>query len=140
VPVTVPGIAEVTAANLTLLAVEAFTVHQEHMAKRAGDIGADVRKRLEGGREISGVDYVKAHLVRMRVRRELQELFGEVNVILTPTTPLTAFPVSSAASQAPASQADDKTVKLRAASTVKSRNWLRPTLSRSSARDVARSR
>ena len=116
VPVTVPGIAEVTAANLTLLAVEAFTVHQEHMASRSGDIGADVRKRLEGGREISGVDYVKAHLTRMRVRRELQELFGEVSVILTPTTPLTAFPLSGAASQA-LSQNDDKTVKLRAAST-----------------------
>src|SRR3990172_8003352 len=116
VPVTVPGIAEVTAANLTLLAVEAFTVHQDHMASRSGDIGADVRKRLEGGREISGVDYVKAHLTRMRVRRELQELFGEVSVILTPTTPLTAFPLSGAASQA-LSQNDDKTVKLRAAST-----------------------
>ena len=117
VPVKVPGIVEVTAANLTLLAVEAYTVHQEHMENRAGDIGADVRKRLEGGREVSGVDYVKAHLTRMRVRREMQEMFGKVSVILTPTTPLTAFPLSGAASQAPVSQGDDKTVKLRAAST-----------------------
>src|SRR3972149_5634858 len=52
----------------------------------------------------------------MRGRRELREMFGEDGGLLPPPTPLTAFPLSGAASQA-LSQNDDKTVKLRAAST-----------------------
>ena len=103
---------EVTDANLTILSAEAYAGHKDHLENRADDIGADVRHRSERGREVSGEDYVKAHLVRMRVRRQLQELFGEVNVILTPATPLTAFPMTGAASQA-----DEKTIKLRASST-----------------------
>jgi len=116
VPVTIPGIADVTEANLTLLAAEAYAGHKDHLENRAEDMGADVRHRIERGRKVSGEDYVKAHLVRMRVRRELQEVFGEVNVILTPATPLTAFPIAGVSSEAPM-QADDKTIKLRAAST-----------------------
>jgi aspartyl-tRNA(Asn)/glutamyl-tRNA(Gln) amidotransferase subunit A len=112
VPVTVPGIAEVTQANIVLLSTEAFEGHQEHVEKRWEDIGGDVRARIEKGRAVSGADYVRAHLTRMRVRRELQELFGEVNVIITPATPMTAFPIVGADRQA-----DEKAVQIRAAST-----------------------
>jgi aspartyl-tRNA(Asn)/glutamyl-tRNA(Gln) amidotransferase subunit A len=112
VPVTVPGTADVTQANITLLSAEAFAGHQEHVEKRSKDLGEDVRARIEKGREISGADYVRAHLTRMRVRRELQELFHAVNVLLTPATPMTAFPIVGAAKQPP-----EKIVEQRAAAT-----------------------
>ncbi|HWP85397.1 MAG TPA: amidase [Terriglobia bacterium] len=111
-PVTVPGIQEVTEANLVLLAAEAYAGHREHLEQRPGDLGKDVRARIEKGREISGFDYVQAHLTRRRVRRQWQELFASVQAILTPTTPLTAFPLAEALGQA-----EERTIQLRAAST-----------------------
>ena len=52
-----------------------------------------MRLRLEQGREVTATDYVNAQLTRYRVRRQLEELFRQVDVIVTPTTPLVAFPI-----------------------------------------------
>lgn len=114
VPVTIPSMEDVTKANIVLLSAEAYAGHQEHLEKRPDDIGADVRARIEKGRKVSGADYVRAHLIRMRVRRELQELFLRVNVILAPTTPMTAFPIAGAgsASQEKVAQQRVATTKL----------------------------
>jgi aspartyl-tRNA(Asn)/glutamyl-tRNA(Gln) amidotransferase subunit A len=103
----IPGMAELTEASAASLTAEAYVLHKDHLAERGGDLGEDVRQRIEKGREMSGADYVKAQLTRARVRRELEELFGQVDVIVTPTTPLVAFPLQ--ASPATANAADLRT-------------------------------
>ena len=110
-PITIPGMAELTEASAASLTAEAYVLHKEHLEKRRNDLGDDVRQRIEKGKDMSGADYVKAQLVRARVRRELEELFGQVDAIVTPTTPLTAFPFQ-------AQPAGSSAVDLRTSSTL----------------------
>jgi aspartyl-tRNA(Asn)/glutamyl-tRNA(Gln) amidotransferase subunit A len=111
IPVEIPGMAELTESSAASLTAEAYFLHKDHLAERPNDLGADVRMRIEKGREMTGADYVRAQLTRARVRRELQELFSQVDALVTPTTPLTAFPFE-------ASPAGAKAVDLRASSTL----------------------
>ena len=110
-PVEIPGMAELTDASAASLTAEAYFLHKDHLADCPNDLGADVKMRIEKGREITGADYVREQLTRARVRREMQELLSQVDVLVTPTTPLTAFPFE-------ANQAGSKAVDLRASSTL----------------------
>ena len=80
------------ASRLTLL-VEALLVHREHLEKHAESLGRDVKLLLEKGREVSAADYAQAQRTRQRFRRQLEQLFHRVDVLVTPTTPLVAFPI-----------------------------------------------
>lgn len=62
-------------------------VYPEH----ADRIGAEVRRRIELGHQVSGADY--AHCIRLlqQFQRTLRDTFAAgVDVLLTPTTPVTA--------------------------------------------------
>src|SRR5438128_743777 len=52
--------------------------------------GADVRIRLQLGALVAGADYVLAQRVRGRLRAALERVFQDVDVLLLPTTPITA--------------------------------------------------
>lgn len=52
---------------------------------------SDVRDLIELGRMVTAVDYLKAEQVRTRLCGEFQRLFDEVDVVVTPTEPLTAW-------------------------------------------------
>ena len=51
----------------------------------------DVRALVEMGRLVSAVDYLKAEQVRTVMAGEFKRLFDQVDVIITPTEPLTAW-------------------------------------------------
>ncbi len=51
----------------------------------------DVRALVEMGRLVSAVDYLKAEQVRTVMAEEFKRLFDRVEVIVTPTEPLTAW-------------------------------------------------
>jgi aspartyl-tRNA(Asn)/glutamyl-tRNA(Gln) amidotransferase subunit A len=51
----------------------------------------DVRALVEMGRLVSAVDYLKAEQVRARMADEFRQLFEKVDVVVTPTEPLTAW-------------------------------------------------
>ena len=51
----------------------------------------DVRALVEMGRLVSAVDYLKAEQVRAVMAEEFKRLFDRVDVIVTPTEPLTAW-------------------------------------------------
>src|SRR5260370_16395808 len=53
----------------------------------------DVRILIEMGRLVTGPDYLKAEQYRRVLMRELARIFASVDVIVGPTTPLTAWPV-----------------------------------------------
>ncbi|HEY7679075.1 MAG TPA: amidase [Terriglobia bacterium] len=89
--VSLRDMAELTDASRLTLTAEAYVVHQQDLENRPNDLGQDVRALLEKGKDISGADYVRAQLARQRVRRELERLFEQVDVIVAPSTPLPAF-------------------------------------------------
>ena len=95
VSIETPGIAELTQASGLSLQAEAWFQHKEHFETRAQDLGDDVRKRLEASAKVTGPDYVIAQVTRARVRRELEEMFQSVDLIVTPTTPMTALAISA---------------------------------------------
>lgn len=51
----------------------------------------DVRDLVEMGRLVTAVDYLKAEQVRARMAEDFRRLFDAVDVVVTPTEPLTAW-------------------------------------------------
>ncbi len=90
--VSLKGLDELTEAGRVSLAVEAYHLHKADLERRAADIGADVKALIEQGIPITATEYVSAQLIRYKMRRALDELFQQVDLIITPTTAVTAFP------------------------------------------------
>jgi len=67
--------------------------HQTHRRaglypERAGEYGADVRRRVEMGAEITLAQVLDAHAVRETLRAAFGRLFATVDVLLTPAVPI----------------------------------------------------
>ncbi|HLI11710.1 MAG TPA: amidase [Alphaproteobacteria bacterium] len=62
-------------------------------AGRARHFQPDVRKLVELGRFVTGPDYLKAEQFRRVLIRDFRKLFRDVDAIIGPTTPLTAWKV-----------------------------------------------
>jgi aspartyl-tRNA(Asn)/glutamyl-tRNA(Gln) amidotransferase subunit A len=83
--------ATASAVATALLMVEASTVHLPSLRTHLRDYGRDVRERLLVGLALAGERYVRARQVRRALaRRIVEEVFGRVDVLLTPTVPVPA--------------------------------------------------
>ncbi len=80
------------AAQRAIIGVDAAAYHRDDLERRAGDLGADVLGRLRAGAAISGVEHAQARRHRDVIRRDWSAILREYDVILTPTTPITAPP------------------------------------------------
>lgn len=69
---------------------EATEIHMKWLTTRPNDYSDDVRKMLLEGNNISAIDYIRAHRLRTEMRREFLKLLKKVDVIVVPTTILTA--------------------------------------------------
>ena len=93
--VEVPLIAEIPGALTAMMLPEALAYHQKWMAERPDDYGDDVRYRLELGSGYLAVHYVQAQRLRgIAVEAWRQDVFPKVDLVATPTTPVTARPIS----------------------------------------------
>lgn len=81
---------EATAAAGLLLVSEAWATNRELLARRPGEIGADVAGRLKLGASLDTRGLASAQVVQREWAAALEEMFGRVDVIVTPT--LTVFP------------------------------------------------
>ncbi len=88
--VTVPEMEWTVATQLVTLRAEASAVHNRWIRTRPRAYGADVRIRLQLGALVAGADYVLAQRMRGRLRAALGRVFQDVDVLLLPTTPITA--------------------------------------------------
>jgi aspartyl-tRNA(Asn)/glutamyl-tRNA(Gln) amidotransferase subunit A len=61
-------------------------------AGRVAGFQPDVRRLVELGRFVTGPDYLKAEQFRCVLSEDFREVFAKVDVVVTPTTPLTAWP------------------------------------------------
>jgi aspartyl-tRNA(Asn)/glutamyl-tRNA(Gln) amidotransferase subunit A len=89
VPVTVPDPAEINTLGRLILLSEASAVLQPYLDRRA-DFGADVLSLVEQGRLVSATDYIDAQRLRKLYRKRWAKLWGSVDVVFTPTTPIQA--------------------------------------------------
>ncbi len=93
--VEAPLIAEIPGALTAMMLPEALSYHRKWMAERPDDYGDDVRYRLELGSGYLAVHYVQAQRLRgIAVEAWRQDVFSKVDLIATPTTPVTARPIS----------------------------------------------
>lgn len=71
------------ANNLTFLA-EGYAYHRANLRTRWSDFGYSTRDVLARGAMFLGSDYVQAQRVREAFRTEMQKVFSQVDVLLTP--------------------------------------------------------
>ena len=83
----------------TILFAEAAEVNLEHLRDRAGDLGPDVRTRLEVGVMTPASDYIKAQRARTVFDREIGDAMRRYDVLLAPATPITAPRIGQATVQ-----------------------------------------
>lgn len=69
---------------------EAISYHEPFFDARPNDYGEDVRARLEVGKVMLAKDYLRALKARSIFVREVQEVFRQVEIVVTPTSPFVA--------------------------------------------------
>jgi aspartyl-tRNA(Asn)/glutamyl-tRNA(Gln) amidotransferase subunit A len=96
---------EAAVANAQMVQADGAAYHRERLAKNPELFGADVRQRLETGRDLPSSAYVLARRKQAEVRRRIELFFREYDALLLPSTPIPALPfddIDNSASQAPA--------------------------------------
>jgi aspartyl-tRNA(Asn)/glutamyl-tRNA(Gln) amidotransferase subunit A len=79
-----------TADDNTVFLCESFTYHQKYLPAHEREYDPETLRRIRSGAEITAAQYVEAYRDLLRKRREVTELFENVDLIITPTTPLLA--------------------------------------------------
>jgi aspartyl-tRNA(Asn)/glutamyl-tRNA(Gln) amidotransferase subunit A len=88
VPLALPDPAAIADVTNLLSRVESAAVHVRLVRERPHELQPVVRTRLETGFQIGAYDYAQALRLRARMARQFVEgVFGDVDLLLTPTTP-----------------------------------------------------
>lgn len=85
-----PSVEQMFDANRLTLRVEAATYHREWLKTRADEYGADVLARLSSFQQIPAQEYALARRRQAELKRELEHFFTDIDLLLTPTTPVSA--------------------------------------------------
>ncbi len=73
-----------------MLHVDAATFHHQRLQTNADDFGPELLPRLMDGAAATGRDYAIARRKQATLRREVETLFLDYDILLTPTTPMVA--------------------------------------------------
>jgi aspartyl-tRNA(Asn)/glutamyl-tRNA(Gln) amidotransferase subunit A len=96
---------EAAVANGQIVQADGAAYHRERLEQHPELFGADVRGRLETGRDLSSSEYALARRKQLEVRRRSERFFRQYDALLLPSTPIPALPfddIENSASQAPA--------------------------------------
>jgi aspartyl-tRNA(Asn)/glutamyl-tRNA(Gln) amidotransferase subunit A len=88
--VDLPSTATTRGVWLQIASPEVYSYHEPYLKDRAHLYGADIRARIEAGRVLLSIDYVRAQRIRTLLKRECKNVFQIADVIVTPTTPIAA--------------------------------------------------
>ncbi len=83
-------LADLAQANTRMTQADAAAFHRERMEAHPEWFGADVRQRLEMGRGLTSTEYALARRLQAEGRRRFMLFFREYDLLLLPTTPITA--------------------------------------------------
>jgi aspartyl-tRNA(Asn)/glutamyl-tRNA(Gln) amidotransferase subunit A len=85
-----PNAREAAMANGLMTPSDAAAFHHQRMAENPQGFGQDVLKRLQTGAAYSSTEYSQARRMQTILRCQFNEFFSEYDLLLTPTTPITA--------------------------------------------------
>jgi aspartyl-tRNA(Asn)/glutamyl-tRNA(Gln) amidotransferase subunit A len=89
-PVEIPHIRQAAQVNGLMVICDAAAIHRERLEQNPDGFGEDVLLRLHRGQEVTAAAYIEARRAQAVLRREFENLFQEVDLLLTPTTPVIA--------------------------------------------------
>ena len=96
-PVEIEGLERSRKACLLIIESEAAVSYREYMDDPAVEFSADVRQQLDYGRALSSAKLVGAFRARGLLKRRVEAVFREVDVLVAPTTPCPAHCFDDAA-------------------------------------------
>jgi aspartyl-tRNA(Asn)/glutamyl-tRNA(Gln) amidotransferase subunit A len=85
-----PNALEAAMANGLMTPADAAAFHHQRLSENPQGFGADVLKRLQTGAAYTSTEYSLARRMQTILRCKFQEFFNEYDLLLTPTTPITA--------------------------------------------------
>jgi len=91
--IALDGTQTATRATLNMIVTDSAAYHAERLAQQPDDFGADVLESLQRGAKLAGTEYVLARRTQTTFRRQIEQLFDDYEILLTPTTPVAAPPV-----------------------------------------------
>jgi len=80
---------------------EVYAVHAKHFANSPELYGRWIQERLKQAAKVDTVAYVEARQQLDRVRRAIDDVFAEVDFLITPTTPLPPITIDEALHMSP---------------------------------------
>jgi len=93
--IEIPHLDEIRVSHAVTITTEMFTSLKTFLNPFSQPFGLDAFINLTLAKRISGSDYVKAQCVRARMIRNLNNIFKDVDAIVTPSTACTAPPILS---------------------------------------------
>lgn len=79
---------------LTILRAESYAYHQENVSKRPEAYQAETLKRIRAGAEIGAPAYIASRTQLDQMRRGAANIFKDVEVLVTPTSPVPPFGIA----------------------------------------------
>lgn len=74
----------------TVQAAESYAFHAENAAKNPELYQAETLRRIRSGEKVAAVDYIQRRRELEEARRGIRAVFADVDVLVTPTTPMPA--------------------------------------------------
>jgi len=90
VKVNMDNLRELALANSQMVGADAAAYHRDRLSEHPDWFGDDVRERLEIGRALSSTDYSLARRKQIEGRNWANEFFHKFDILMLPTTPITA--------------------------------------------------
>ncbi len=85
-----PNAREAAMANGLITPCDGAAFHHQRLAENPGGFGEDVLKRLQAGAAYTSTEYSLARRMQTILRCQFNEFFDDYDLLLTPTTPVTA--------------------------------------------------
>ena len=77
-----------------LQAAESYAYHSDSIAKTPELYQAETVRRIRSGEQVSAVEYIQKRRELDETRRSIQRIFDDVDLLVTPTTPMPAPPIA----------------------------------------------
>jgi aspartyl-tRNA(Asn)/glutamyl-tRNA(Gln) amidotransferase subunit A len=74
----------------TLQMAEAYAYHAQNLAKNVAPYDPETLRRIRTGESVSAAEYIHSRRELDQARREMGRVFADVDVLVTPTTPIAA--------------------------------------------------
>jgi aspartyl-tRNA(Asn)/glutamyl-tRNA(Gln) amidotransferase subunit A len=88
--VNVDWMQEASLANATMTRSDGAAFHRDRLREHPDWFGEDIRRRLEDGAKTTSTEYALARRTQTEVKKRCEIFFESYDLLLTPTTPITA--------------------------------------------------